>query len=254
LAVPELRGLVPAYLLLGPARANGVLVARFHIFPAKPEIGRTSPALRRFPAAFTLAELLIVVALLAVVLTFSLPSLRRLSARSELRTAARQLRVTLLEARLAAIDSGSPAYFRYQPGGGQFEVGRRSSVSSLSHRAGQDPDVTEPDQFDVSTAAGAGATEPQSLPRGVRFAEPLTNRQVPQSADLGEVPGNASWSAPIVFYANGRTRNARIALMNEFYRIQLDVRGLTGTVQISQVERLPPPEATTPEPLPEAGT
>ena len=70
-------------------------------------------------------ELLIVVALLAMVLTLSLPSLRKLSAKSELRNAARQLRVTLLEARLAAIDSGDLTYFRYQPGGGRFEVRAR---------------------------------------------------------------------------------------------------------------------------------
>jgi len=231
-------------------------MARFRIFLARPAIGRSSPARRRFPAAdaFTLAELLIVVALLAVVLTFSLPSLRRLSARSELRTAARQLRVTLLEARLAAIDTGSPAYFRYQLGGGQFEVGRRSTVSLLSRRAGQDPNVAEPDQLDVGTTLGDEATAPQSLPRGVRFAEPLTDGQRLRSAAVSEVPGRESWSAPIVFYANGRTRNARIALSNELYRIEVDVRGLTGTVQISQVERLPPSDAALPEPLPEAGT
>jgi len=190
-------------------------------------------------------ELLIVVALLAVILALSVPSLRKLSAKSELRNAARQLRVTLLEARLAAIDSGSLAYFRYQLGGGRFEVGRGSRVSSLSHQARQEQDGAEPNQLDVGTTTGDKATEPQSLPRGVRFAEPLTDRQPPPSAAVSEVPDEDSWSAPIVFYANGRTRNARIALVNESFRIELDVRGLTGTVQISQVERRPSLEAGT---------
>ena len=169
-------------------------------------------------------ELLIVVALLAMVLTLSLPSLRKLSAKSELRTAARQLRVTLLETRLAAIDSGGLAYFRYQPGGGRFEVGRRTRVSSPPHQTRQEPDVTEPDQFDVGTTAGDEVTEPQSLPRGVRFADPSTDRQLAPPAAVSDVPDDDSWSAPIVFYANGRTRNARIALSNDLYRIELNVR------------------------------
>lgn len=245
-----------ACLLFGRTFTKGVPVAGFRTLRARPAIGRTSTADWRFPAApaFTLTELLIVVALLAIVLTFSLPSLRRLSARSELRTAARQLRVILLEARLAAIDSGSPASFRYQPGGGLFEVGRRSRVSSPSRQARQARDVAEPGRLDAEIAAGDEATEPQSLPRGVRFAGPSTDRQPRPSPAVGEVAASDSWSAPIVFYANGRTRNARIALRNELYRIELDVRGLTGTVQISQVERLPPLESAMPEPLPEAGS
>jgi hypothetical protein len=55
-----------------------------------------------------------------------------------------------------------------------------------------------------------------------------------------------------VFYPNGRTRNARIVLLTEAYRIELAVRGLTGTVQISQIERLVPAEDETSEASEEA--
>ncbi|HPM82189.1 MAG TPA: hypothetical protein PLF81_15890 [Candidatus Anammoximicrobium sp.] len=228
-------------------------MARFHFTLARRASGRILPASRRLPAAaaFTLMELLIVVALLAMVLTLSLPSLRKLSAKSELRTAARQLRVTLLEARLAAIDSGRPVVFRYQPGGGQFEVERGQELSAPLHRASEQLGVAEPDQFDTGSTAGDAATEPQSLPRGVRFVDPSTDRQAAPSAAVGEQPDSGSWTVPLVFYANGRTRNARIALINDTYRIELDVRGLTGTVQISQVASLPTPEAAAPQPLPE---
>jgi len=232
---------------------DGVRVARFRFTLARRASGRNSPAPRRFPAAaaFTLMELLIVVALLAVVLTLSLPSLRKLSAKSELRTAARQLRVTLLEARLAAIDSGRPVVFRYQPEGGQYEVRRGQELSAPLHRASEELGVAEPDQFDAGSTAGDASTEPQSLPRGVRFVDPSTDRQAAPPAAAGEQPDRGTWTAPLVFYANGRTRNARIALINDTYRIELDVRGLTGTVQISQVESLPAPEAAAPQPLPE---
>jgi type II secretory pathway pseudopilin PulG len=187
-------------------------------------------------------ELLIVVALLAMILTLSLPSLRKLASKSELRNAARQLRVTLLESRLAAIESGGLTYFRYQPGGGGFEAGRGSKRSAFSTEAKQPVFAAEPNQPDSGAAAPDEASQPQMLPRGVRFADSLTERQLPTPA-AGELSDDGSWSTPILFYPNGRTRNARIELINEAYRIELNVRGLTGTVQISQVERLVPVEA-----------
>jgi type II secretory pathway pseudopilin PulG len=190
-------------------------------------------------------ELLIVVALLALILTLSLPSLRKLSSKSELRNAARQLRVTLLESRLAAIESGGLTYVRYQPGGERFEAGRGSELSTLPARTKQPMFAAEPDQPGSAAAAPHEASQPQRLPRGVRFADSLTERQLPTPAAVGELPDADSWSTPILFYPNGRTRNARIELVNEAYRIELNVRGLTGTVQISQVERLPSPEAGT---------
>ncbi len=212
----------------------------------RPTAGRTSPARRRLPAApaFTLVELLIVVALLAMVLTLSLPSLRKLSAKSELRNAARQLRVTLLESRLAAIESGSLTYFRYQPGGGRFEAGRgiKRPARFRRSRAGR----RSPQNLTSPTPCHGARTRRHSRSRCPSACGSPSHRQTGNSATpaaASELPDDASWSAPIVFYPNGRTRNARIALVNEAYRIELNVRGLTGTVQISQVERLVPVEA-----------
>lgn len=205
--------------------------------------GRASRCQRTRPAAFafTLTELLIVVAVLALVLSLSLPSLRRLSSKSELQNAARQVRANLLQSRLTAIESGSVAYFRYQPGGGGFEAGcggRRPARAA----AGERPSFAEPPP-DSDAAAPDEAPPRQLLPLGVRFAEPSTDRQLRPPAAASQVSGDAAWSAPILFYPNGRTRNARIALVNDAYRIELSVRGLTGTVQISQVERLVSVEA-----------
>ena len=69
---------------------------------------------------------------LALVLALSLPSLRRLSSKSELQNAARHLRAILLQSRLTAIESGSVTYFRYQPGAGSFEAGGGAKRQALS--------------------------------------------------------------------------------------------------------------------------
>lgn len=202
--------------------------------------------------AFTLAELLIVVALLALVLSLSLPSLRRLSLKSELQNAARQLRATLLQSRLTAIESGSVTYFRYQPGGSSFEAGRGARRPALS-TAAERPSFDEPQPPETDVAAPDEAVPPQLLPLGVRFAEPSTPQPLHPPVAPDQVSGDAAWSAPILFHPNGRTRNARIALVNDAYRIELNVRGLTGTVQISPIERLVRVEAAPSGATAEAG-
>ncbi len=220
---------------------------------ARSASGRTSRCQRRRPAApaFTLAELLIVVALLALVLALSLPSLRRLSSKSELQNAARQLRAILLQSRLTAIESGSVTYFRYQPGAGSFEAGggiRQQTLSADAERSS----FVEPQPPNSAVATPDHAAPLQRLPLGVRFVEFSTHGPLHPPAAAGQVLGDAAWSVPILFYPNGRTRNARFALVNPSYRIELNVRGLTGTVQISPVERLVPIVAGTLEATAEA--
>jgi type II secretory pathway pseudopilin PulG len=192
-------------------------------------------------------ELVIVVALLSIILTLTLPALRKLSGKSELQNAARQLRVTLLEARLAAIDSGQPVYFRYEPGGHAYEI-EQTSTSSAEQISAEDLRSDSPPNTEHRTAN----TDPQTLPHGIWFADAPADGPIRESEAADGRAAEASWSAPIPFYPNGRTGSARIALVNRHYRVELNVRGLTGTVQVSPAERLAPSAQDSPEMLPEA--
>ncbi len=199
----------------------------------------TAARQRRARPAFTLVELLIVLAVLAAVLTLSIPSLRKLAIKGELRNAARQVRVTLLQARLTAIESGGLTYFHYQPGGGMFEAGRGAGSADSTSETDAVPAAVGLDPPDTDSRAAEPPAEPHTLPHGVWFADADTAQPAQPSGAGEELPADESWSAPLVFYPNGRTRNAQLTLFTDAYRIELVVRGLTGTVQISEVQRRP---------------
>ncbi len=101
---------------------------------------------------YTLLEMLILVALLALVAGLCWPSLRRLSQKRELLESARQIRVELLRTRLDAIEAGSARQFRYQPGSGLFE----SSAFSLSDAVGADDAWEEDTELPLGSAADLG--------------------------------------------------------------------------------------------------
>ncbi len=186
--------------------------------------GRPTP----IRCAYTLVEMLIVLAVLAVLTALSWPAVRGMLGKSELRDAAKQVRVALARARLEAMESGVPQRFRYAPGAGRFEVVQLSAAfderGAPPRQAGGPSRVNEPAEH--------------ALPHGVWFAEPeVSQRGVDVPASHGTT-GEDGWSAPIVFYPNGRSSNARIQLANSGGRyVEVALRGLTGTTKIGPLQR-----------------
>ena len=180
---------------------------------------------------YTLLELLIVLAVLAMLAALSWPTVRRMTARSDLRTAAKELRATLLEARLAAIESGRVGRFRYRPGTGTFETSLQPAVD------------VEPVRLTVASSSGErdGGQQPRqgSLPAGVSFQSPPRRRSPAGATPMLDVPDEQGWSEPILLHPNGRTSNARIRLEGQLaYTIHLTLRGLTGSAAIGPLEQL----------------
>jgi prepilin-type N-terminal cleavage/methylation domain-containing protein len=181
---------------------------------------------------FTLVEMLIVLALLAILAALSWPAVRGLLGQGELRDAARQVRVALVKARLKAIESGVAQRFRYRPHTGRFEVAplptsldeERTASRARSRRSFSDGEAIE-----------------GTLPGKVSFQGPDRETGGPSAAEsLGESGriDDAGWSAPIVFFASGRSSNARIRLAGpEGSFIEVTLRGLTGTTRIGPIAR-----------------
>ena len=194
------------------------------------------------PRGYTLLEMLVVLAVLAVLASLTWPAVRGMLGKGELREAAKQVRVALVKARLRAIESGVAQSFRYLPGTERFEVA--PLPTSLDEEK-----AAAPSRF----RQRASENEPVQgfLPKGVIFEEhdsraasqpsprpPTMLRMVP-----GEGPGvrgrdDANWSAPLVFFPNGRSSNARIRLAGpRGLWIEVTLRGTNGATRIGPLER-----------------
>lgn len=196
------------------------------------------PGTVRRRCGYTLLELLIVLAILVMVLGLAWPSMRTMSQTGQLRDAARQLRIELLEARLDAIQSGSVRLFRYQPGTGFYEVSSSSdyeAVDELGLVATSDAAIED---GSANPDVGAELSPQSELSNDIIFFDPSTEPMPDFDQDLASESIGQAWSTPIVFYPNGRTLNGRLRLATRRYAVGLSLRGLTGTITIGDVQRL----------------
>jgi prepilin-type N-terminal cleavage/methylation domain-containing protein len=194
---------------------------------------------------FTLVELMIVVAVLAMVAAFSFPAMRRMSSRGQLADAAGKIRAEMGRARLEAIRRGTPRQFRFQPGGRRFEIASRTaSVGGDLDLFGQFGGAAD-DGRSLEPATGRPAGDDVTLAeldQGVEFALDLSQISPSETgtAAAGGLDAAPDWSLPIVFYPNGRTLNAHFLLTDgRDYYVEVTLRGLTGAASVGPVTALP---------------
>jgi prepilin-type N-terminal cleavage/methylation domain-containing protein len=189
------------------------------------------PAIRR--GGYTLIELLLAVALLAVLVGITVPSALRLYADSQLSEAAELVRQQVAGARIRAIDSGLIYQFRYEPDGRRFIVCPFERETEASNDAATGTGVT--------TGVGKFTKFAGELPDGFRFiacciGTTATGQQVaeefldglPNAGDLASV----AWSPPITFAPDGTAVDAAFEVEDpRKYVMRFEVRGLTGAVK-----------------------
>jgi prepilin-type N-terminal cleavage/methylation domain-containing protein len=185
---------------------------------------------------FTLIELVVVVAVLALLAAVSWPSVRGLWAKSHLQSGAKQLRAALARTRLDAMQSGTIRQFRYCPGTGRYEV---SVLASLDSPATADRAA---DTFGLDDGrSGAKGSSPQSaveevLPEGVVFEGPDLLEQFLDLTEGELTQDDSGWSKPILFFPNGRTANAHLRLLGDRgLLVEVSLRGITGAAAIGEM-------------------
>ncbi len=89
--------------------------------------------------------------------------------------------------------------------------------------------------------ADMAASQPRNLPEGVLFASSevqadVRGQQIQQQVQGTQV-GNNQELSPILFYPDGTTSDARLALTNEYRRLYVVVslRSLTGIARVSDL-------------------
>jgi type II secretory pathway pseudopilin PulG len=223
--------------------------------------------------AFSLVELLLVLALMAAVAALAWPTVRRQFDNYRLKTAADMVRTEWCLARIEAMRSGCVCTFRNSREGNRFftqhatdsvassSPARSSASSSASPSApssASSPAPASPPPLGASPPAqpagavadgapppaAAAGTELQPgeklLPEGVDF-KLLETASDPAAADAeiaagAQEPAPSDWSDPIFFYPDGTTSDAQLTLKNGQGRaIELNLRGLTGTVDVGDI-------------------
>lgn len=120
-----------------------------------------------------------------------------------------------------------------------------------------DPNNQDEDSLDEN----ADTIQVDQLPDGVQFSDPSldteeniyavsTDVQAAHDRGLTETPEESAppasdssldpqpWSLPILFYPDGRATNATLVLVSDDgYQVQVNLRGLTGTVRVGPLQR-----------------
>lgn len=207
-------------------------------------------------AAFTLLEMIVVLALLVLAAALVWPSMRRSLQQNQLTNSAKLVRNALARARLAAIESGQPYAFRWEIGGRRYEVRAVSlprPTPSARDRAAQrrqseglsEPMLSEDLPLGITFAADeepvASWAEPGSVPAVQPGARPPQHADVARQSDSATAlaDGAIMWSDSIVFEPQGNTADAAIRLSGEAgLSTTLWLRGLTGTAIIDSPQRI----------------
>lgn len=213
---------------------------------ATPTDGRTL-AVR---AAFTILELVLALAVIAVVMGLAWPVMLRFSAEHALKDNVEQVRARLARTRMATIGSGLTYQFRYEPGG------RRCLTMPFERALGAAGGTNTTGSTTAPTGSSGAAVQNQALvlelTEGLRFlssppgpvalTQPETAERVPE--DLLTMFGaptslaQVGWSRAIVFAPDGTSQDTTFVVADAEGRYQvLSVRGLTAAVSIGPIER-----------------
>ena len=198
---------------------------------------------------YSLMEMLIVLAIMAAMAAFALPSLQGPLDKSRLRSSARQVRAALAKTRSLAIREGTSLVFQFEAGGRSWTIEREGPSPLLQQSTTAEvygrPPALQSDR--VTIEATPASSERSSvlrqgqLPEGVTFAAALPLTEQTAISDFDDGPADdmdidfpTRRSQSISFRPNGRSEDKTLTIVgSREFVIEVAVRGLTSAVSYS---------------------
>jgi prepilin-type N-terminal cleavage/methylation domain-containing protein len=178
--------------------------------------------MQRARPAYTLFELMLVMALLAILTALAIPSLEAMIGQYRLNAAVDQVRGALATARAHAVDEGQAYRFEMQPNGNSYRIAP--------------DDASSPTDNGSAPAAGDSSTPlvlEETLPKGIQLSltDALTGAGL-ASADPGTAAGVA------IFLPDGTTRqDLELLFQGKGARSRiLSLRALTGIITVRNAQ------------------
>lgn len=182
-------------------------------------------------AGFTIMEMLIVLAVLALALAIIFPSVTRLFRDQRMLRAVEQLQGRLATAHNRAVEDQVNYQFRFEPNGRRFVVFPEPEVGEEDDEAAQEAagrqyrysgELMEPLQFDPGDWGSSSGNVPDEWFQGM--------------ADASTLAGIA-WSEPLLFYPDGTSTGGEIAVHDDRNNeVRFSVRPVTGGVTVSPIQ------------------
>ncbi len=202
--------------------------------------GAVGPVARRGGPrrAFTMTELLLVLAIVVIIAATAGFAIKRPLARQRLHTAADAVRSEWCQARVDAMKSGHTYAFRYLVRGDRYHLGAQEDQPLADNSASVPPTAlatAQPAATDEEDLGDDPLPPPvdKTLPPGIRFV----GADGSDLASLGESPETTAadqsgdWSDPIFFYSDGSTSDAQLLVAADRHSaMRLQLRGVSGSV------------------------
>ncbi len=188
---------------------------------------------------FTLMEVLLVLALLAVLGAFAWPAIKKPFANRRLQAAADAVRVQWCQARGQAVRSGHTYAFRFAPGGDRFRLGPADDANSLA-LGSMTNNLPSGDTSGLPPQEPTPPAQEGTLPDGITFVADDSPVNDPDSQpydpdNAGQSDSGGGWSDAILFFPDGTTTDAHVVITGQRGAgIRLTLRGITGSVTVGE--------------------
>lgn len=198
--------------------------------------------------AFTLVELLLVLAIMVVVLSVAMPTYDGMISSRRIFNAVESVQIAIQKARVDAIRSGQAQAFRCHLGQREYSIepwlkasdstdaGAGATVTTLTGQAFKTESTAQGVTSDLADTSSTAKT----VEEGVTFADAQIVTDVrsmsEQTTAGGLVAATSGWSQPILLYPDGSSTTAHIVLQDsKGRRMAVQLRGLTGQVTTVEV-------------------